>query len=323
MKIKYLKTPRLELRIVTPEVHNHAMENFSDCELMDFFGLDEAGLEKQKSRQAGGLTTFNKSFVNFYPVEKSSGKVIGWCGYHTWYIEHNRAEIGYYLNAEEHKRKGYMSEILQAVLTYGFNQMNLHRVEALTATYNTASIKTLEKFGFTYEGLLREHYLVDGIHEDSPIYSLLRHEFPGTVQVCEATLQDIDAMSVIRLSVKENPLNNPDLVTRRDYEDYLTSYGKGWVAEVDGKIAGFAIVGLQQKNIWALFVDPSHEKAGVGRKLHDTMMDWYFTQTDEDVWLSTDPQTHAAEFYRRKGWRESGMIGNELKFVMSALDWKR
>jgi [ribosomal protein S5]-alanine N-acetyltransferase len=177
MEINSIETPRFTLRIVTPEVHNHAMENFSDNELMDFFGLDEKGLEKQKSQQAGGLTTFNKSFVNFYPIDKYTGKVIGWCGYHTWYTDHDRAEIGYYLNADEHKRKGYMTEILRAVLYYGFSQMNLHRVEALTATYNTASIKTLEKFGFTYEGLLREHYLVDGKHEDSPIYSLLRHEF--------------------------------------------------------------------------------------------------------------------------------------------------
>jgi [ribosomal protein S5]-alanine N-acetyltransferase len=177
MEINSIETPRFTLRIVTPEVHNHVMANYSDDELMEFFGLDEAGLDREKLRHAGGLTTFNKSFVNFYPIDKYTGKVIGWCGYHTWYTDHDRAEIGYYLNADEHKRKGYMTEILRAVLDYGFSQMNLHRVEALTATYNTASIKTLEKFGFTYEGLLREHYLVDGKHEDSPIYSLLRHEF--------------------------------------------------------------------------------------------------------------------------------------------------
>ncbi|MGV3459627.1 MAG: GNAT family N-acetyltransferase [Flavobacterium sp.] len=177
MKINYIETPRFTLRIVTPEVYNHAMEDLGDVELMEFFGLDEAGLAKQKSRQAGGLTTFNKSFVNFYPIDKATGKVIGWCGYHTWYTDHNRAEVGYHLNADESKRKGYMTEILAAVLRYGFDVMNLHRVEALTATYNVASIKTLEKFGFTHEGTLREHYLVDGKHEDSPIFSLLRHEF--------------------------------------------------------------------------------------------------------------------------------------------------
>lgn len=177
MTFDFIQTPRFTLRMVTPQVYNHAMENFSDDELMAFFGLDEHGLEKQKSRQAGGLTTFNKSFLNFYPIDKSSGKVIGWCGYHTWYTNHNRAEVGYHLNADEHKRKGYMTEILDAVLRYGFDVMHLHRVEALTATYNIASIKTLEKFGFTHEGTLREHYFVDGIPEDSLLYSLLKSEF--------------------------------------------------------------------------------------------------------------------------------------------------
>jgi len=68
----------------------------------------------------------------------------------------------------------------------------------------------------------------------------------------EANIQDIAGMSVVRLAVKENILNNPALVTDQDYIDYLTTYGKGWVCEVDGTIVGFAIVGLQQRNIWAV-----------------------------------------------------------------------
>ncbi|MCR5862907.1 hypothetical protein LRS05_12525 [Flavobacterium sp. J372] len=46
MDFNHIETPRFLLRIVTPEVHSHAMETLSDSELMEFFGLDEAGLEK-------------------------------------------------------------------------------------------------------------------------------------------------------------------------------------------------------------------------------------------------------------------------------------
>lgn len=176
MQYQFLITPRLTLRIVTPEGYNHALQNFSDNELMDFFGTDEAGIAKERFRYHGGLVTFNRSFVSFYIIENDSNKVIGWCGFHTWYTEHNRAEIGYFLNDDSHKQKGYLSEVLPVVLQYGFEQMNLHRVEALLADYNMASKRLLVKNGFIYEGCLRQHYYVDGIPEDSVIYSLLKHE---------------------------------------------------------------------------------------------------------------------------------------------------
>jgi len=70
-----------------------------------------------------------------------------------------------------------MTEVLSTIIPYGFNQMNLHRIEAMTATYNMASIKTLLKFGFVQEGVLREHYLVDGVMEDSLMFSLLKRKF--------------------------------------------------------------------------------------------------------------------------------------------------
>lgn len=105
MQYQFLITPRLALRIVTPERYNHALENFTNSELMDFFGTDEAGIAKERFRYHGGLVTFNRSFVSFYIIENDSNKVIGWCGFHTWYTEHNRAEIGYFLNDDIYKQK--------------------------------------------------------------------------------------------------------------------------------------------------------------------------------------------------------------------------
>lgn len=55
---------------------------------------------------------------------------IGWCGYHTWYIDHRRAEIGYAIRSDEYKAQGIMTEVMNAVLRYGFEVMNLHRIEA-------------------------------------------------------------------------------------------------------------------------------------------------------------------------------------------------
>lgn len=141
--------------------------------------------------------------------------------------------------------------------------------------------------------------------------------------VSEATINDINDYMVVRMAVKENILTNPELVTRKDNEEYLTIHGKGWVCETGKQIVGFSIVGLTQHHVWALFVHPEFEGKGIGRKLHDMMLDWYFTQTKESVWLGTSPDTRAEKFYRTSGWTEIGIHGKgEIKFEMDFNTWK-
>jgi ribosomal-protein-alanine N-acetyltransferase len=178
MHSKELHTDRLILRELTPEVYDHIHETMGNIELMDFLGLASAeDLAIEKEKYSKGLATHNRTFVHFQLIEKTSGRVIGGCGYHTWFPKHCRAEIGYDLKHEDDMRKGYMTEALRTVLDYGFKEMELHRVEALAAPDNEPSLKLLKKSGFVFEGTLREHYNVGGTMEDSVMYSLLKHEF--------------------------------------------------------------------------------------------------------------------------------------------------
>jgi len=142
-------------------------------------------------------------------------------------------------------------------------------------------------------------------------------------RIREAFLTDIPRIQVVRNSVKENTLSDPSLVPDKDVEDYITRRGKGWVCIKDDRIIGFAIVSVLDNNVWALFVEPGYEAMGAGRKLHDEMINWYFEQTDQPIWLGTAPGTRAETFYRKAGWRETGLHGkNEIKFEMSAGEWK-
>ena len=139
----------------------------------------------------------------------------------------------------------------------------------------------------------------------------------------EAAIGDIPQIQIVRHAVKENVLSNPALVTDQDCEEYLTARGKGWVCEIDDTIIGFSIADLKDNNIWALFLRPEYEGKGIGRKLHDLLLDWYFTQTQKTVWLGTAPNTRAEKFYRQAGWREVGTHGKgEIKFEMTFDDWK-
>lgn len=143
------------------------------------------------------------------------------------------------------------------------------------------------------------------------------------MKIREATINDIDNYMIVRMAVKENVLNNPALVPKQDNVDYLTKFGKGWVCEIENTIVGFSIVGLKQRNVWALFVHPEFEGKGIGKKLHDVMIDWYFKQTKENIWLGTEFNTRAEQFYRNAGWIEVGTNGeDEIKFEMTYNNWK-
>lgn len=140
----------------------------------------------------------------------------------------------------------------------------------------------------------------------------------------EAKIEDITQIQFVRNSVRENTLSNPALVSDQDCEDFIISRGKGWVCEIDQEIVGFSIADLKEHNIWALFLRPEFEKRGIGKQLHDTMLNWYFEQTQVNVWLGTSPDTRAEKFYRKAGWNEIGVHGNgEIKFEMTYVNWTK
>ena len=138
----------------------------------------------------------------------------------------------------------------------------------------------------------------------------------------EAAIRDIAQIQFVRNAVKENRLSDPALVPDKDVAAYITKRGKGWVCEVDKRIVGFSIVDLVDNNVWALFVHPDFEAMGIGKMLHQLMMDWYFIQTNKKVWLGTEPKSRAETFYRIQGWKEVGVHGKgEIKFEMDLETW--
>lgn len=140
----------------------------------------------------------------------------------------------------------------------------------------------------------------------------------------EALPTDIPQMQVVRNSVKENSLSNPNLISREDYLEFMTQRGKGWVCEINGTIVGIAIADLRDKNIWALFVSPEYEGKRIGKQLQKLMLNWYFSQTKETVWLGTAPNTRAERFYGLTGWKKVGIVNKgETKFEMTFEDWSK
>jgi ribosomal-protein-alanine N-acetyltransferase len=86
---------------------------------------------------------------------KQDNILIGSCGF-TWDKQACSADMGYEL-ASTYWRQGIMTEALQAILQFGFEEMGLQFVVAEVMLNNIASKKLLEKLGFQSQGVLKQH----------------------------------------------------------------------------------------------------------------------------------------------------------------------
>ncbi|EJK6375567.1 GNAT family N-acetyltransferase [Listeria monocytogenes] len=103
-------------------------------------------------------------------ILQATGEIIGTCGFN--YIDHenHRAEIAYDLGTRFWKR-GYATEAVKALMEWGKESFELHRIEAKVDPRNSASIALLEKLGFSKEGLLRDYEKIGETYQDVQLFS--------------------------------------------------------------------------------------------------------------------------------------------------------
>ncbi len=107
---------------------------------------------------------------------KETGRVIGTIGYMWYQRDHASAEVGYSL-ARDQWNKGIMTEALERVLQYSFEELNMHRVEAQHEVDNPASGAVMRKCGMQHEGRLRGRLMNKGRYVDVDVYGILREDY--------------------------------------------------------------------------------------------------------------------------------------------------
>lgn len=169
-----LETERLLLRQLTINDSQDLFEYFSQDKVMEYYDLETFTTIEDAETV---IQHFNKEFEEGkgfrWAIElKSEKKVIGTCGYHNWFHEHFKAEIGYELNPK-FWRKSYMKEVILPILTFGFEIMRLHRVEAFIDPANISSEKLLLSCGFNEEGRMRDFFFEKGKFVDAKIFGFI------------------------------------------------------------------------------------------------------------------------------------------------------
>jgi [ribosomal protein S5]-alanine N-acetyltransferase len=109
-------------------------------------------------------------------ADKQSNTLIGALTFFSISGPHARAEVGYSLMSHW-QGKGLGTEALSTALQYGFETLNLYRIEADVDPRNIGSVKLLEKLKFQREGFLRQRWRVNGEVCDSLLFGLLKDDY--------------------------------------------------------------------------------------------------------------------------------------------------
>ena len=117
-----------------------------------------------------------EDYYRWAVIEKASGECIGQIAYFLVDSKNHFAEIEYCIGSA-FQCKGYATEATKAVIDYGFNEINLHKVQICTKTINAPSKRVIEKCGFTYEGTLRDYFFMNGEYVGRLYFSILRSEY--------------------------------------------------------------------------------------------------------------------------------------------------
>jgi ribosomal-protein-alanine N-acetyltransferase len=175
-----LETPRLVLRALVPEDVHAIFRNASDPLVNRYLGRDpDADIEVSRKRLQFVLDAQKEyTGIRWGLTRRDDPTLMGTVGFWKWNKQSFYSEIGYELGPA-YWNKGYMTEAIRAALAFGFEHMDLHRVEANIDPENIGSRRTVEKVGFVHEATLRENWFYAGRFTDSVIYGILKHEFKG------------------------------------------------------------------------------------------------------------------------------------------------
>lgn len=155
-------------------------ENSSMPVFFEFMEFAESRTREETETYVQKLISRSEAPTGHYWMirHKADGKVMGTFGVLDIDTRKGSGEIGYGLSPL-YWGKCYFQEALGLVLRHLFGEADFHRVWAKTQDDNAASIRSLEKAGFSREGTLRDFYLSekDGSRHDAVILSILSHEF--------------------------------------------------------------------------------------------------------------------------------------------------
>ena len=170
-----LSTPRLLLRALASSDLDDLYEYASDLEIDRYTPWDRyQSLDEAREDLGGYIARYEQGHFRAWGIEhRADKKLIGITNFGFLSKEDRRAEMGYTI-ARKYWGQGLATEAATALIRYGFEKLDLARIEAVVLPENKASSKVLLKVGMQFEGLLRSYQVWKGKPSDLEMYAIVR-----------------------------------------------------------------------------------------------------------------------------------------------------
>jgi len=169
-----IKTSRLLLRPFIESELENVFVGLSDPEVIKYYGVSYDTLEATKQQMQFFADLEKDGTGIWWAVCSADNKVFhGAGGLNSLSKVHRKAEIGFWL-MPDFWNKGIMTEALPLICNYGFDNLELHRIEAFVEAGNIICKKAIAKLGFTHEGTMEECETKNDKFISPEIYSKLK-----------------------------------------------------------------------------------------------------------------------------------------------------
>ena len=173
-----IKTERLVLRSFKSSDLDNVYKGLSNPDIIKYYGISFESKESAKEQMKWFANHEKNATGAWWAIcLKGSGTFVGAGGLNDISREHKSAEFGVWL-LPEYWGNEFMGEAIPEILNYGFNELNLNRIEGFVESKNANCKKALQKLGFTHEGTKREAEFKNNAFIDIDIYSKLKSDNP-------------------------------------------------------------------------------------------------------------------------------------------------
>ena len=176
MTLPILETPRLTLRKIKLE-DSEAMYQYASKDDVTKYVLWDShkSIETTKQVIQMMIDQYEEGHLAWSITLKETQEFVGTIDFVMYNKAEKIAEIGYALS-DRHWGKGYVSEATKALLDFGFNELQLVRIQARCFADNIGSERVMQKVGMTCEGTMRKAKFAKGKHHDIKMYAILRED---------------------------------------------------------------------------------------------------------------------------------------------------
>ena len=154
------------------------VEWFSDFKMTDGVGSSSRVMNVENEKKYIQATLENNE-LNFAIINLENDELIGNCSIKNISYLHRIAELGIFIGIEANRNKGYGAEVLNLLLDYGFNYLNMNNIMLNVKSFNERAIACYKKVGFKEFGRRRESYFLNGKYYDDIQMDILAREFKG------------------------------------------------------------------------------------------------------------------------------------------------